>query len=75
MTFIEKWNKNEKIVPDAPKNESGIIQMIMMGKSIRHKWVKWCRKAKKLEKTSELRQATTTLLYAYPWDLTWGQEQ
>ena len=24
---------------DAPKNESGLIQMIRMGKSIRHKWV------------------------------------
>ena len=26
--------------PDVPKNESGLIQMIRMGKSIRHKWVK-----------------------------------
>ena len=32
--------KNEKNTPDAPKNESGFIQLIRMGKSIRHKWVK-----------------------------------
>ena len=30
MIFIEKLNKNE----------SGLIQLIRMGKSIRHKWVK-----------------------------------
>ena len=31
-----------KITPDAPKSESGHIQFIRMGKSIRHKWVKVC---------------------------------
>ena len=30
--------KNQS-TPDAPKNESGLIQMIMMGKSIRQIWV------------------------------------
>ena len=35
MIFIES-----KITPDAPKTESGLIEMIMMGKSIRHIWVK-----------------------------------
>ena len=29
-----------KINPDAPKNESGLTQMITMGKSIHHEWVK-----------------------------------
>ena len=29
-----------KILPEAPKNESGLTQMIMMGKSIRQIWVK-----------------------------------
>ena len=29
-----------KITPDAPKNESELTQMIMMGKSIRHVRVK-----------------------------------
>ena len=28
-----------KITPDAPKIESGIIQIMRMGKSIRQKWV------------------------------------
>ena len=37
FAYIEKWN----ISPDAPKNESGLIQMIGMGKFIRHKWVKY----------------------------------
>ena len=27
-----------KITPDFPKNESVLIQMIWMGKSIHHKW-------------------------------------
>ena len=27
------------MTPDAPKNENGRIQMIRIGKSIRHKWV------------------------------------
>ena len=35
--FIEKLNK---FTPDAPKNESGLTQMIMMGKSICQIWVK-----------------------------------
>ena len=38
--FIEKLNKILKITPDASKNESGLTQMIMMGKSIRQIWVK-----------------------------------
>ena len=29
-----------KITPDAPKNVSGLTQMIIMGKSIRQIWVK-----------------------------------
>ena len=40
--LIGNSSKNElkwKITPDAPKNESGLIQMIRIGKSIRHKWV------------------------------------
>ena len=36
--FIEECNKR-KINPDVPKSESGLIQMIRMGKSIRHKGV------------------------------------
>ena len=36
--FIEKLNF--KITPAAPKNESGLAQIIMMGESIRHLWVK-----------------------------------
>ena len=42
MNFIEKSNKNEKKknTPDAHKSESGLIQLIRMGKSICHKWVK-----------------------------------
>ena len=43
MIFIEKCNQNKKITPDAPKNESGLIQiiteMVRMGKSIHHTWV------------------------------------
>ena len=31
--------KMKKITPEAPKYESGLIQMIRMGKSIHHKWV------------------------------------
>ena len=27
------------MTPEDPKNESGLIQMIRMGKYIRHKWV------------------------------------
>ena len=34
--FIER----RKITPNAPKTESGLIQMIRMGMSIQHKWVK-----------------------------------
>ena len=34
-----KRKKTNKKTPDAPKNESGLIQMITMGKTIRHKWV------------------------------------
>ena len=41
MNFIEKLDKKEKNTPDVHKKESGLIQMIRMGKSIRHKWVKW----------------------------------
>ena len=33
--FIEKIEQNLKITPDAPKNESGLPQMIMMGNFIR----------------------------------------
>ena len=32
--------KKNKITPDAPKNESVLSQLIMMGKSICHLWVK-----------------------------------
>ena len=38
--FLRKIEINLKISPDAPKNESGLTQMIMMGKSIRQIWVK-----------------------------------
>ena len=31
--------KMKRNTPDAPKNESGLNQMIGMGKSIRQKWV------------------------------------
>ena len=37
--FIKNLFKNLKITPDAPKNESGLAQMIKMGKSIRQIWV------------------------------------
>ena len=30
----------KKITPDSPKIENGLIHLIRMGKSIRHKWVK-----------------------------------
>ena len=33
-------SKNDKITPDSLSNESGLAQLIRMGKSIRHKWVK-----------------------------------
>ena len=41
-------SKNEikiKFTPYAPKNENGLIQMIKMGKSIRHKWIKRVERA------------------------------
>ena len=38
--FYKKWNKNVKNIPDSPKIESGLVQMIMMGKYIRQMWVK-----------------------------------
>ena len=37
--FIEKMKQNFKITPAAPKNESRLAQLIMMGESIRHLWV------------------------------------
>ena len=37
--FIEK--KKKKTTPEAPTKENGLIQMIRMGKSIGHKWVKF----------------------------------
>ena len=37
--FYKKWNKNEKILLIPSKIESGLVQMIMMGKSIRQMWV------------------------------------
>ena len=38
--FIEKSEKNENYSsPYTPTNESGLIQLIMMGKSIRQIWV------------------------------------
>ena len=33
--------QKSKITPGDPKNESGLVQMIRMGKSIRHRWVKF----------------------------------
>ena len=36
-----KFPRPLKILPEAPKNESGLTQMIMMGKSIRQIWVKF----------------------------------
>ena len=30
----------KKRYPNAPKNDNGLIQLIRMGNSIRHKWVK-----------------------------------
>ena len=36
---FEKLNKIKKITPDSPRNESGHIKIITMGKSIRNKWV------------------------------------
>ena len=33
---------NFKITPAAPKNESGLVQLIMMGESIRQIWVNVC---------------------------------
>ena len=41
ISFIENEIKIKKNTPDAPKNENGLIQMIKMGKSIRHIWVKF----------------------------------
>ena len=44
LTGISSENKikmKKKNTPDVPKSESGLIQMIRMGKSIRHKWVKY----------------------------------
>ena len=41
--LLNDFHKNEtkmKIAPDVPRFESGLIQMIRMGKSICHKWVK-----------------------------------
>ena len=37
--FIEKRDKKIKITPYIPKNESGLTQFIMIGKSIRQIWV------------------------------------
>ena len=37
--FIEKMRQNLKITPKTPNNESGLIQLITMGKSICHIWV------------------------------------
>ena len=39
MNLIENEIEIEKYCSLAPKNESGLIQMIRMGKSIRHRWV------------------------------------
>ena len=42
--FIKKWDKKyKKNTPNTPKNESGLIRMIMMGESIRQTWVKYDR--------------------------------
>ena len=41
--YGEISSKNEikiKITPNTPKNESGLIQLMMMGESIRQIWVK-----------------------------------
>ena len=38
--FSSKIKQNLKITTDAPKNESGLTQMIVMGKSISQIWVK-----------------------------------
>ena len=38
--FYQKFVWKLKITPVAPRNISGLIQMIMVGKSIRQKWVK-----------------------------------
>ena len=40
--------KKKTHTPDSPKNESGLIQMIRMGKSIRHKWVNRLAKRKRV---------------------------
>ena len=39
MIFHRKLMYKSKIATDAPKNKSGLIHLIMMGKSICHKWV------------------------------------
>ena len=39
--FHLKMEFNFKIIPAAPKNESGLTQLITMGESIRHIWVKF----------------------------------
>ena len=57
--FIEKLDKKIKITPNTPKNESGLPQMIMMGKSTRQIWVKeWISVALKLSQI--FKHATTT---------------
>ena len=38
--FIENQIKIIKITPNTPKNESGLIRLIMIGESIRQIWVK-----------------------------------
>ena len=38
--FHKKCDKKIKITPNTPKNDSGLIQLIMMGESIRQIWVK-----------------------------------
>ena len=39
--YHQEWNlKSLKITPDAHKKESGLTQIIVMGKSIRHSWLK-----------------------------------
>ena len=49
----EKFHKNVikkiKITPNTPKNDSGLIQLIMMGESIRQIWVKDSHKKKQLK--------------------------
>ena len=44
---MEKWNTIQKITPDFPRNDSGLTQMIMMGKSTRQKWVNKNKKEQK----------------------------